>query len=94
MDNKLSIEFSKPSAEVPAHFEFSIEKPPSLEMLREYIYLAHATNSFPANDILYAQARDNTQDKMYGDSKIPSFRPTLHFSMGELLKGGWEGGLI
>ncbi|MDD2656452.1 MAG: hypothetical protein PHQ18_02705 [Patescibacteria group bacterium] len=79
------------SPEIPK-FEYSIENPPPLEVLRENIYLTHATNSLPKNDILTAQARDNTRDKKWGESKPPSFRPTLHFSMGELFQGGWEGG--
>jgi len=73
-------------------FEYSPENPPPLYILREKIFLVHATASAPEQDILQARARDNSKDKKWGNQKPPSFRPTLHFSMGELFNGGWEGG--
>ncbi|MFA6992757.1 MAG: hypothetical protein WC269_05805, partial [Candidatus Gracilibacteria bacterium] len=73
-------------------FEYSPENPPSLDVLKEKVFLVHATTSVPEQDILQARARDNSKDKKWGNQKPPSFRPTIHFSMGELFSGGWEGG--
>lgn len=91
-----SFEKRKPEIKVEQEkpkFKYSPENPPSLDVLREKVFLVHATTSVPEQDILRAQARDNTTEKRWGNhQKPPSFRPTLHFSMGELFSGGWEGG--
>lgn len=73
-------------------FEYSPENPPPLDILREKVILVHATASIPEQDILQARARDKSKEKKWGNQNPPSFRPTLHFSMGELFTGGWEGG--
>jgi hypothetical protein len=69
-------------------FKYSPENPPPLDILRKRIFLVHATDFVPSQDILRARARDNSKDQKLGDQKPPSFRPTLHFSMGELFSAG------
>jgi len=85
-NNLQDLEIHDTSKKKSPNFKFSIDNPPSIEILRKHIYLVHATKFLPKDDILYAQARDNTKDKKYGDFKTPSFRPTLHFSMWEVFQ--------
>lgn len=67
-------------------FEFSPENPPPLELLESKVFAVHATPILPEGGILKAGARDiSASDKWEGDEP-PSFRPTIHFALGELVQ--------
>ncbi len=67
-------------------FEYSPENPPPLEILESKIFAVHATPILPESGTLKAGARDiSAGDKWQGDEP-PSFRPTIHFALGELVQ--------
>jgi len=67
-------------------FEYSPENPPPLEVLESKVFAVHATPILPENGVLKAGARDiSASDKWQGDEP-PSFRPTIHFALGELVQ--------
>jgi hypothetical protein len=66
-------------------FEYSVENPPPLEELESKVYAVHTTPILPKNGILKAGAR-NIWDEKKWDKEPPSFRPTLHFSLGEVVR--------
>lgn len=67
-------------------FEYSSENPPPLEVLESKVFAVHATPILPENGALKAGARDiSASDKWQGDEP-PSFRPTIHFALGELVQ--------
>ncbi|MFA5829551.1 MAG: hypothetical protein WC843_03585 [Candidatus Gracilibacteria bacterium] len=67
-------------------FEYSQENPPSLEVLESKIFAVHATSILPKNGTLKAAANDITSEKKWEGGEPPSFRPTIHFSLGELVQ--------
>lgn len=65
---------------------------PSVEELREKMFAVHATDTIPSNGFLKAGAQHRDPDQR---SKEPaSFRPTIHFALGELVRphgrASWE----
>ena len=67
-------------------FEYSPENPPPLEILESKVFAVHATSILPENGRLKAGVRDIfASDKWQGDEP-PSFRPTIHFTLGELVQ--------
>ncbi len=77
-----------------AAFEYSRDNPPPVEVVTSKIYAVHATSYFPSSGILKAGAMDISHGQKFNGDEPPSFRPTLHFSLGELVRGhgnyGWE----
>lgn len=76
-----------------AGFEYSPENPPPLEILESKVFAVHATSRFPENGLFIAGARDVTAEGKFEGDEPPSFRPTIHFSLGELVqahKVSWE----
>lgn len=86
---EISIEQEKP------RFEYSPENPPPLEVLESKVFAVHATSILPESGLLKASARDIHENKKWNGNEPPSFRPTLHFALGELVQGHslwkWEG---
>jgi hypothetical protein len=66
-------------------FEFSPENPPPIEVLESKVFAVHATPILPEGGVLKAGARDITYDKKW-DDEPPTFRPTVHFALGELAR--------
>lgn len=66
-------------------FEYSAENPPPLDVLRSKMFAVHATPILPRDGILKAGTRDITYNKQW-DDEPPSFRPTIHFALGELVR--------
>jgi len=67
-------------------FPYSPENPPPLELLESKIFAVHSTAIFPDKGILRAKGRNITDKKSWGKEEEPaSFRPTLHFSLGEVV---------
>lgn len=75
----------RPESSSSHDFEYSPENPPPLEALESKVFAVHATPTLPKKGILTAGARDISSDKKWGDEP-PSFRPTIHFSLGELVQ--------
>ena len=69
-----------------SRFEFSPENPPPLEVLESKIFAVHTTPILPENGILKAGARDASTDREWQGDEPPSFRPTIHFALGELVQ--------
>ncbi|MDA2922114.1 hypothetical protein MYX07_02475 [Patescibacteria group bacterium AH-259-L07] len=67
-------------------FKYSPENPPPLEVLESKIFAVHATPLFPENGILKAGARDISSSDKWRGEEPPSFRPTIHFALGELVQ--------
>lgn len=66
-------------------FKYSAENPPPLEVLESKIFAVHATPILPKDGVLKAGAIDISYDKKWQDEP-PSFRPTIHFALGELVR--------
>lgn len=75
----------QPRSEPSRRFEYSPENPPPLDVLRSKMFAVHATPILPQDGILKAGTRDITYDKRW-DDEPPSFRPTIHFALGELVR--------
>ncbi|MGE3757780.1 MAG: hypothetical protein AB7H97_08490, partial [Pseudobdellovibrionaceae bacterium] len=64
------------------------------EEIRSRLFAVHATVIFPKDGVLIAGARDLRTNKTHVASEPPSFRPTVHFSLGELVRshrgGDWD----
>lgn len=78
-------------------FRYSPEHPPSLDVLRARLFAVHATDIFPKEGIMKAGAslvHLSGGSSLNPDEEPPSFRPTIHFSLGELVRGhergNWE----
>lgn len=71
-----------PKALNGAKFEYSPENPPPLEVLESKIFAVHTTPILPANGALIASARNLSPETKFKGEEPPSFRPTLHFSLG------------
>lgn len=70
-----------------------IVESPSLEELESKIFAVHGTSILPENGMLKAGSR-NISGRWLNEEP-PSFKPTLHFSLGELIRGSpishsWE----
>jgi len=73
-------------------------KPPTLDELRSKLFAVHRTLVFPKNGILKAGAINifsstydvDTKESKWGEEQA-SFRPVLHFSLGELVPDDVEG---
>ncbi len=72
-------------------FEYSPENPPPLEVLESKVFAVHATSILPESGTLKAGVHNiSASDKWEGDEP-PSFRPTIHFALGELVqKHSWS----
>ncbi|MCL5291389.1 MAG: hypothetical protein M1548_02520 [Actinobacteria bacterium] len=66
-------------------FIYSVTNPPPLEELESRLFAVHATPIFPEGGILKAGARGLSPNNGW-KSDHPSFRPTIHFSLGELVR--------
>ncbi len=64
------------------------------EELRNRLFAVHATPIFPDDGVLVAGARDVSKSDSHVATEPPSFRPTIHFSIGELVRrhrsGSWD----
>jgi len=74
---------------------FSFEKPPNLEELLNKLIAVHATSFLPKNGMLKAGARNILRPvNEQLDNEPASFRPTIHFSLGEMVRensvANWE----
>jgi len=62
--------------------------------VEQRVFAVHATPFIPADGVLRAGASDISAGKQSIKSEPPSFRPTIHFSLGELVRGhggfSWE----
>lgn len=67
-------------------FEYSPENPPSLEVLESKVFAVHATPILPENGVLKAGAQDISASDKWEGGEPPSFRPTIHFALGELVQ--------
>lgn len=63
-----------------------IPERPSLQELEHRIYAVHATNFFPEDGVIRAGASDISGPSARVGDDPPSFRPTVHFSLGELVR--------
>ncbi len=65
---------------------------PSLKLLREKMFAVHATDLVPQGGVMVAGARAIDPEK--ADKEPASFRPTLHFALGEMVRphgrSSWE----
>jgi hypothetical protein len=66
----------QPSSETPS-------ASPSLSELREKLYAVHATDFLPLSGEMVAGAKHVDPDKQ--DKEPPSFRPTIHFALGQMV---------
>lgn len=64
-----------------SRFTYSSENPPPLEELESKVFAVHATDIFPVNGVMKAGAVFHGPE-LQGEP--PSFRPTLHWSLGEV----------
>ena len=67
-------------------FEYSPENPPPLEVLESKVFAVHATPILPESGALKAGARDISASDKWEGGEPPSFRPTIHFALGELVQ--------
>src|SRR3990167_3560807 len=67
-------------------FEYSPENPPPLEVLESKVFAVHATPILPECGALKAGARDISASDKWEGGEPPSFRPTIHFALGELVQ--------
>ena len=65
---------------------YSPDNPPPARLLGEKLYAIHATNYLPAAGVMKAACRDISGDGPEVGNEPPSFRPTLHFSLGEMVQ--------
>jgi hypothetical protein len=74
-------------------FEYSPENPPPLDVLESKVFAVHATPILPKDGVMVAGAR-NISGRANWDDEPPSFRPTIHFSLGEVVRehrgGNWD----
>jgi len=75
-------------------FPYSIENPPSAEVLEQNMYAVHATRVLPLDNILRAGGKARPDGTIH-DEEPASFRPTLHFSLGGVVQShsgghGWD----
>jgi|GEM_PF-5125086 len=79
--------------EGPIIFPYSSENPPPVELLESKLIAVHATDVLPEKGIVQAGARNVSDDEDEFDEP-PSFRPTVHFTLGELVRdhsgNSWE----
>lgn len=83
--------FEKRTPEIRAEqeqprFEYSPENPPPLEVLESRVFAVHATPILPESGTLKAGARDISSGDKWTGGEPPSFRPTIHFALGELVQ--------
>lgn len=66
-------------------FPYSVSAPPPADVLRERLFAVHVTPILPHDGVMIPGARDISGRGHWRDD-IPSFRPTLHFSLGEVVR--------
>nr|MBP9819837.1 hypothetical protein [Candidatus Woesebacteria bacterium] len=75
-------------------FKYSAENPPPLEILLDKLFAVHVTPILPKGGVMKAGARDVSHDGRHNGEEPPSFRPTIHFSLGEVVQShghhSWE----
>ena len=73
-------------------FKYSVDNPPSADEIRDKVFAVHATSILPTSGSMKAGAEDKW-NRWDGDEP-PSFRPTIHFALGELVRehrrSSWE----
>ena len=60
---------------------------PSVEELESKLYAVHATPVLPQGEFLVAGAADSSTEWREHENLAPHFRPTIHFALGEMIKG-------
>lgn len=65
-------------------FEYSPVNPPPLDVLRSKVFAVHSTPILPKNGTLKAGAR-NIGYNEHWENEPPTFRPTIHFALGEIV---------
>ncbi len=71
--------------ESQGRFPYSVENPPPISEIESKVFAVHSTPILPKNGVLKAGARDTSYGGKW-DDEPPSFRPTIHFSLGEIVK--------
>jgi hypothetical protein len=66
-------------------FPYSTDCPPPLDVLRQRLFVVHATEVMPSDEYLRPGARDISINQEWQGEEPPAFRPTLHFSLGSVV---------
>ncbi|HEX3568513.1 MAG TPA: hypothetical protein VHT70_02440 [Candidatus Saccharimonadales bacterium] len=77
-------EAGQPQPEIMGNFPYSPENPPSLADLESRVYAIHITPILPENGTMIAGAINVRPGADWRDEP-PSFRPTIHFALGEIV---------
>lgn len=79
-------EANQPQPEITSHFPYSPDNPPNLQDLANRVYAVHTTPILPEDNVMVAGARNIRPDAHWQD-ETTSFRPTIHFALGEVVQG-------
>lgn len=74
----------EPRSEPARRFEYSPENPPPLDVLESKMFVVHSTPILPKGGVMIAGARDISFNPR--EEEPASFRPTIHFSLGEIVQ--------